>query len=80
MGAAYTGPMPDHQAPAELVWTLHQPWRASLGECLDRWRALDGAMRQRSYLVVHGPSGARRTLAAAAIAVLAASGAYQELT
>lgn len=64
-------PTADHHAPAELIWSLHRPMQASVAECLARWQALDGAARARSYLVLHGNGGARRTLAAPGIAALA---------
>jgi hypothetical protein len=64
-------PHTDRHSPAELIWSMHQPWRASVGECLARWRTLDGAVRAQSFLVVHGSGGTRRTLAAAGIAELA---------
>lgn len=61
----------DRQSPAELTWTLHQPFRASVADCLHRWRTLDAAARARSYLVLHGHAGLRRTLDAERIADLA---------
>ena len=66
--------MVDPHAPAELIWSIHQPWKASLGECLLRWRALEPQWRTQSYLVLHGEAGARRTLDATAIALLAERG------
>ena len=65
-------PAPVHvEARADLVANLHAPWRATVGECLRRWAALGPGERARSYLVLHGDAGARRTLNAAAIARLA---------
>jgi hypothetical protein len=61
----------DPHSPAELVHSMHQPWRASVGECLARWQSLDDAGRARSYLILHGEAGARRTLRAERIAELA---------
>ena len=64
--------LPFQTARAQLVASIHQPWRASIPECLDRWRRLDAAARERAYLVVEGPEPSRRrTLNAAAIARLA---------
>ena len=61
-----------HTATAQLVASIHQPWRASVHECLDRWRRLDAAARSTAFLVVEGPEPRRRrTLNAAAIAVIA---------
>ena len=56
---------------ADLVATIHAPWRATVDECLDRWATLAPGERARSYLVLRGDAGARRTLNAAAIAELA---------
>ncbi|WP_293877308.1 MULTISPECIES: hypothetical protein [unclassified Sphingomonas] len=57
---------------AQLVASIHQPWRASVHECIERWRRLDGAAQASAYLVLEGPEpSARRTLNAAAIAALA---------
>ncbi|WP_419808573.1 hypothetical protein [Sphingomonas sp.] len=64
-------PQTDRQATAELTWTLHQPFRASVADCLLRWHTLDGPARARSYLVLHGQAGLRRTLDAEHIADLA---------
>ncbi|AXJ96180.1 MULTISPECIES: hypothetical protein [unclassified Sphingomonas] len=62
-----------HATAAQLVASLHRPLRASLSECLDRWRGLDDATRSHAYLVLEGPEpNARRTLNAAAIAALIA--------
>lgn len=66
-------PMPDRHTPAELVWSLHAPWQATVAECLQRWRALPPQTREGSYLVLRGSGGRRRTLSAAAIAELAAT-------
>ena len=58
---------------AQLVASIHQPWRASVHECLDRWRRLDATAKASSYLVLEGPEPQRRrTLNAAEIAKLAA--------
>jgi len=57
---------------AQLVASIHQPWRASVRECLDRWLRLDSAARESAYLVLEGPEpNLRRTLNAAEIAKLA---------
>ena len=61
----------DADTEAELIRSIHQPWRASLGECLRCWSALDAAAQARSYLVLRGEAGLRRTLNARAIAELA---------
>ena len=58
---------------AELIETIHQPWRATVGECLDRWQKLEPYARSASYLVVIGDHAARRTLNAARMAELAAA-------
>ena len=57
---------------AELVESIHQPWKATVGECLTRWHALDRGIRERSYLVVQDGADRRRTLNASHIAELAA--------
>lgn len=57
---------------AQLVESIHQPWKATLDECLQRWRSLDAATRAHSYLVVQGEHDMRRTLNARHIAELAA--------
>lgn len=58
---------------AQLVASIHQPWRAPVQECLDRWCRLDAAERARAYLVLEGPEpNRRRTLNAAEIAKLVA--------
>ncbi|HVF93550.1 MAG TPA: hypothetical protein VM900_04480 [Sphingomonas sp.] len=63
----------DLNGQAQLVESIHQPLKASLGECLRRWRSLDDATRAQSYLVVQGERhDARRTLNARHIAELAA--------
>ena len=62
----------DPHAEAELIRSIHQPWRAPLHECLRCWSALDPATQARSYLVLRGEQGLRRTLNARAIAELAA--------
>lgn len=61
----------DPETEAELVRSIHQPWRAPLRDCLRCWRALDAAAQARSYLVLRGEAGLRRTLNASAIAELA---------
>jgi hypothetical protein len=61
----------DPNGPAELIESIHQPWKASVSECLHRWRALAPAVRDRSYLVVE-MDARRRTLNAGKIAELAA--------
>lgn len=59
---------------AQLVESIHQPWKATLGECLQRWRALDATTRSQSYLVVQGTrDGYRQTLNASRIAELAST-------
>lgn len=59
-------------ATAQLVASIHQPLRASVHECLDRWRRLDANARAAAYLVLEGPEPhVRRTLNGAAIAQLA---------
>jgi len=64
--------MPSRTATAQLVASIHQPWRAPVHECLDRWRRLDAVARSTAYLVVEGPEPRRRrTLNASAIAELA---------
>lgn len=61
----------DTSARADLIASISAPWQATLGECLSRWRALTPSDRSRSYLVLRGDAGARRTLNASAIAELA---------
>jgi hypothetical protein len=56
---------------AELIESIHQPWKATLGECLSRWRGLAPQVRAQSYLVVEDETRRRRTLNAAKIAELA---------
>lgn len=59
--------------PAQLVASLHAPWRATVAECLTRWADLDRDARARSYLVLEGDEpGVRRTLNGGRIAELAA--------
>ncbi len=66
---------PSRTATAQLVASIHQPVRASVHECLDRWRRLDAAARASAYLVLEGPEPSlRRTLNASAIAELACHG------
>jgi hypothetical protein len=61
----------DPNGRAELIESIHQPWKATLGECLQRWRELDGPTRSQSYLVVQEGPDRRRTLNASRIAELA---------
>jgi len=61
----------DSSTRADLVASIHAPWQATVGECLTRWKALSPFERSRSYLVLRGDAGARRTLNASAIAQLA---------
>ena len=61
----------DFSARADLVASIHAPWRATVGECLKRWETLGPIEQSHSYLVLHGDAGARRTLNASAIAELA---------
>lgn len=65
-------PTTDRDGPAELIESIHQPWKATVAECLRRWRALPPRIRSQSYLVVEERTGIRRTLNAAKIADLAA--------
>lgn len=62
----------DPDGRAELIESIHQPWKATLGECLRRWRALDPVTREQSYLVVEDQARRRRTFNATKIAELAA--------
>lgn len=62
----------DLTARADLVATIHAPWQATVGECLQRWATLGTIQQSQSYLVLRGDAGARRTLNASAIAKLAA--------
>jgi hypothetical protein len=57
----------DASARADLVAGIHAPLNATLGECLKRWSALGPTEQSRSYLVLRGDAGARRTLNASAI-------------
>ncbi len=61
-----------HTDCAELVESIHEPWKATIGECLSRWTRLDPLTRAQSYLVVHGDAGGRVTLNAAKIVALQA--------
>ncbi|USU05927.1 hypothetical protein NF700_03690 [Sphingomonadaceae bacterium OTU29MARTA1] len=62
---------PSRTASAQLVASIHQPWRASVHECLDRWRRMDAAAQASAYLVLEGPEpSVRRTLNGADIARL----------
>ena len=64
----------DPKRGAALVESIHQPWRATLGECLQRWRGLDAQARAACYLVLDGEEPTtRHTLNARRIAELAAS-------
>lgn len=63
----------DPKRGAALVESIHQPWRATLGECLQRWRLLDAATRAACYLVLDGDEPTtRHTLNARRIAELSA--------
>jgi len=57
---------------AELVETIHQPWKATVRDCLDRWRSVPAAAQAGCYLVLHEGAVHRRTLNAGRIAELAA--------
>ncbi|MBB5712414.1 hypothetical protein FHT02_003673 [Sphingomonas xinjiangensis] len=61
----------DPDEPAELIESIHQPWKATLAQCLHRWSGLDKLSRAQSYLVIQGCIGNRRTLNAAGIAASA---------
>jgi len=69
----YGGGMPitDPDSRAELIESIHQPWKATLGECLRRWNELDPRKRTQSYLVIEESTGNRLTLNAAMIAIMA---------
>jgi hypothetical protein len=60
----------DTSARADLVAGIHAPFNATVSECLTRWSALNPTEQSRSYLVLHGNAGARRTLNASAICKL----------
>jgi hypothetical protein len=60
----------DPDARAELVETIHQPWKASVRDCLARWRQVPAAARDCCYLVLHDGPAARRTLNAGRLAEL----------
>jgi len=60
----------DPNGRAELVETIHQPWKASVRDCLDRWRAVPAAVQAGCYLVLHEGAVHRRTLNAGRIAEL----------
>jgi hypothetical protein len=62
---------PETSAPADRVAGIHAPWNATVGECLQRWAELGPIERSRTYLVLRGDEGARRTLNSSAIAELA---------
>ena len=62
----------DRHARAELIENIHQPWRATLAECLHRWGTLSPGARSQSYLVLQEQGGRRHTLNATGIADLAA--------
>lgn len=64
-------PTTDLNKRAELIESIHQPWKATLAECLQRWRGLDPLKRAQSYLVIQEMTGIRRTLNATKIAALA---------
>lgn len=58
--------------PAELVASIHSPWRASVAECVLRWTSFDDRTRAQSYFVVRGDEpGARHTFNGDRIAELA---------
>ena len=38
----------ERDGPAELVESIHQPWKATVIECLRRWRALPPPIRAQS--------------------------------
>jgi hypothetical protein len=61
-----------HTDRAELIESIHAPWKATVSECLSRWTRLDPLTRAQSYLVVHGVAGHRVTLNAAKIGALQA--------
>jgi hypothetical protein len=57
---------------AELVSSIHAPWRATVRECIHLWANLDAAERAASYLVVRGDGpGLRQTFNSEGIAELA---------
>lgn len=60
----------DPNGRAELVETIHQPWKASVRDCLARWRAVPVDARDACYLVLHEGAAYRRTLNAGRIAEL----------
>lgn len=61
---------PDADIDADLIAGIHAPWRASVGECLSKWASLTPFEQSRSYLVLRGEAGARRTLNPLGIAEL----------
>lgn len=64
-------PTTDLNKRAELIESIHQPWKATLAECLQRWKELHPLKRAQSYLVIQEMTGIRRTLNATRIAALA---------
>jgi hypothetical protein len=69
-----------HTDRAELIESIHAPWKATVGECLSRWSRLDPLTRAHSYLVVHGEAGGRVTLNAVKIFALQADVAPAHFT
>lgn len=65
-------PYTDPTTRAELIESIHQPWKATLGDCLQRWDELDPGTRAQSYLVIQDHAGTRLTLNATKIAALKA--------
>jgi hypothetical protein len=64
-------PTTDPDATAELIESIHQPWKSTLADCLRRWNRLDPFTREQSYLVIQEQDGRRRTLHGEGIAELA---------
>lgn len=58
-------------APVSSGQSIHQPWKATLVECLRRWNGLDPLTREQSYLVIQEQAATRLTLNATKIAALA---------
>jgi hypothetical protein len=50
----------DPTARAELIESIHQPWKATLAGCLSRWSSLDPLMQAQSYLVIQDHAGEGR--------------------
>ena len=64
---------PESTRHAQLVASIHSPWRATVAECLARWARLDAADRDRAFLVLDGAEPEiRHTLNGRQIADLAA--------